>query len=68
MLVRLAATDNEEVTDLIDEKGDLSFDGEGHAEFHDLTIGVTSRVQKDNVLVLDSPWYFYKFTILEKQS
>lgn len=64
MRVRLINTDNEEVVDLLNEKGDLSFDGEGHAEFHDLSIGVTDREQKDKVLTLHSPWYFYKFAIL----
>lgn len=63
MRVRLINTDNEEVVDLLHKKGDLSFDDEGHAEFHDLCIGVVDREQKGNILTLESPWYFYKFAI-----
>jgi energy-converting hydrogenase A subunit M len=64
MHVRLINTDNDEIVDLINKKGDLSFDDEKHAEFHDLSIGIVDRKQKGNVLTLHSPWYFYKFAIL----
>jgi hypothetical protein len=64
MQVRLINTDNDEVVDLLHTEGDLTFDDDGSAEFEDLAFVVADRERDEDILVLHSPWHFYKFAVV----
>jgi len=61
MLVRLINSDNPEIDDLMDRKGELTETKET-ATFHDVAFRIVDRTETEKSITFDSPYFFYKFT------